>query len=133
MLTIESSIRTDPKILATCINRPLGGTQGTPAYLARIAPRVAARSERTGVPTSHKNVLITPGERAGLFAAILCATDEDGVVHLDPYCATYPTSIRAASCVPMPIKTGPKMIFNPVPLILPPVPRGACIPDEFAQ
>ena len=117
-LTIgEHDIRTDPKILAEMHQSALGGhtgyasVPGTPELRRAVAARV---QERTGVPTSHKNVLITPGGQAGLFAAILCATDPgDGVVHLDPYYATYPTSIRAASCVPMPIKTGPENDFQP--------------------
>ena len=117
-LTIgEHDIRTDPTILAAMHQSALGGhtgyasVPGTPELRRAVAARV---QERTGVPTSHKNVLITPGGQAGLFAAILCATDPgDGVVHLDPYYATYPTSIRAASCVPMPIKTGPENDFQP--------------------
>ena len=117
-LTIgEHDIRTDPKILAAMHQSALGGhtgyasVPGTPELRRAVAARV---QDRTGVPTNHKNVLITPGGQAGLFAAILCATDPgDGVVHLDPYYATYPTSIRAASCVPMPIKTGPENDFQP--------------------
>ena len=117
-LTIgEHDIRTDPTILAAMHQAALGGhtgyasVPGTPELRRAVAARI---QERTGVPTSHKNVLITPGGQAGLFAAILCATDPgDGVVHLDPYYATYPTSIRAASCVPMPIKTGPENDFQP--------------------
>jgi len=117
-LTIgEHDIRTDPTILAAMHQSALGGhtgyasVPGTPELRRAVAARI---QERTGVPTSHKNVLITPGGQAGLFAAILCATDPgDGVVHLDPYYATYPTSIRAASCVPMPIKTGPENDFQP--------------------
>ena len=117
-LTIgEHDIRTDPTILAAMHQSALGGhtgyasVPGTPELRRAVAARIL---QRTGVPTSHKNVLITPGGQAGLFAAILCATDPgDGVVHLDPYYATYPTSIRAASCVPMPIKTGPENDFQP--------------------
>jgi len=129
-LTIgEHDIRTDPKILAAMHQSALGGhtgyasVPGTPELRRAVAARV---QERTGVPTSHKNVLITPGGQAGLFAAILCATDPgDGVVHLDPYYATYPTSIRAASCVPMPIKTGPENDFQPSAADLNTRPEGA--------
>ena len=117
-LTIgEHDIRTDPKILQAMHHAALGGhtgyasVPGTPELRSAIAARVQTR---TGVATSHKNVLITPGGQAGLFASILCATDPgDGVVHFDPYYATYPTTIRAASCVPMPIKTGPENDFQP--------------------
>ena len=129
-LTIgEHDIRTDPKILAAMHQSALGGhtgyasVPGTPELRRAVAARV---QERTGVPTSHKNVLITPGGQAGLFAAILCATDPgDGVVHLDPYYATYPTSIRAASCVPMPNKTGPENDFQPSAADLATRPEGA--------
>ena len=129
-LTIgEHDIRTDPTILAAMHQSALGGhtgyasVPGTPELRRAVAARV---QERTGVPTSHKNVLITPGGQAGLFAAILCATDPgDGVVHLDPYYATYPTSIRAASCVPMPIKTGPENDFQPSAADLTTCPKGA--------
>ena len=117
-LTIgEHDIRTDPKILQAMHHAALGGhtgyasVPGTPELRSAIAARVQTR---TGVATSHKNVLITPGGQAGLFASILCATDPgDGVVHFDPYYATYPTTIRAASCVPMPIKTGPENDLQP--------------------
>ena len=129
-LTIgEHDIRTDPKILAAMHQSAFGGhtgyasVPGTPDLRRAVAARV---QERTGVPTSHKNVLITPGGQAGLFAAILCATDPgDGVVHLDPYYATYPTSIRAASCVPMPNKTGPENDFQPSAADLATRPEGA--------
>ena len=129
-LTIgEHDIRTDPTILTAMHQSALGGhtgyasVPGTPELRRAVAARV---QERTGVPTSHKNVLITPGGQAGLFAAILCATDPgDGVVHLDPYYATYPTSIRAASCVPMPIKTGPENDFQPSAADLNTRPEGA--------
>ncbi|MGB0735999.1 MAG: pyridoxal phosphate-dependent aminotransferase, partial [Paracoccaceae bacterium] len=129
-LTIgEHDIRTDPKILAAMHQSALGGhtgyasVPGTPELRRAVAARV---QERTGVPTSHKNVLITPGGQAGLFAAILCATDPgDGVLHLDPYYATYPTSIRAASCLPMPIKTGPENDFQPSAADLATRPEGA--------
>ncbi len=130
-LTIgEHDIRTDPKILAAMHQSALGGhtgyasVPGTPELRRAVAARV---QDRTGVPTNHKNVLITPGGQAGLFAAILCATDPgDGVVHLDPYYATYPTSIRAASCVPMPIKTGPENDFQPSAADLASCRDGAC-------
>ena len=130
-LTIgEHDIRTDPKILAAMHQSALGGhtgyasVPGTPELRRAVAARV---QDRTGVPTNHKNVLITPGGQAGLFAAILCATDPgDGVVHLDPYYATYPTSIRAASCVPMPIKTGPENDFQPSAAELNTCRDGAC-------
>ena len=130
-LTIgEHDIRTDPKILAAMHQSALGGhtgyasVPGTPELRRAVAARV---QDRTGVPTNHKNVLITPGGQAGLFAAILCATDPgDGVVHLDPYYATYPTSIRAASCVPMPIKTGPENDFQPSAADLNSCRDGAC-------
>jgi arginine:pyruvate transaminase len=78
-LTIgEHDIRTDPKILQAMHHAALGGhtgyasVPGTPELRSAIAARVQTR---TGVATSHKNVLITPGGQAGLFASILCATD----------------------------------------------------------
>ena len=129
-LTIgEHDIRTDPKILqamhhaALCGHTGSASVPGTPELRSAIAARVQTR---TGVATSHKNVLITPGGQAGLFASILCATDlGDGVVHFDPYYATYPTTIRAASCVPMPIKTGPENDFQPSVADLNACPDGA--------
>ena len=129
-LTIgEHDIRTDPKILQAMHHAALGGhtgyasVPGTPELRRAVAARVQTR---TGVATSHKNVLITPGGQAGLFASILSATDPgDGVVHFDPYYATYPTTIRAASCVPMPIKTGPENDFQPSVADLTVCPDGA--------
>ena len=67
-LTIgEHDIRTDPKILAAMHQSAVGGhtgyasVPGTPDLRRTVAARV---QERTGVPTSHKNILITPAPQA---------------------------------------------------------------------
>jgi len=53
---------------------------------------VAARVQgRTGVATSWRNVIITPGGQAALFAAHMAVcNDGDRALFCDPYYATYP-------------------------------------------
>ena len=107
-LTIgEHDIRTDPAILEAMHAAAMGGhtgyalIPGTPALRDRIAARV---TERTGVPTTRDNVLVTPGGQAALFAAHMGVCDPgDSALFIDPHYATYPGTIRGAGAVPQPV------------------------------
>ncbi|MFP4571298.1 pyridoxal phosphate-dependent aminotransferase [Rhodosalinus sp.] len=83
--------------------------------LCALREAVAARvAQRTGVATAPENVLITPGGQAGLFAAHMAVCDPgDRALHLDPYYATYPGTIRAAGAVPVAVETRPDDGFQP--------------------
>jgi arginine:pyruvate transaminase len=67
---------------------------GTSGLRDAVARRV---TERTGVPTTRDNVLITPGGQAALFAAhVACCNPGDTALYIDPYYATYPGTLRSA-------------------------------------
>lgn len=117
-LTIgEHDIATDPRILAAMTASARGGHTGYAAVpgIPALRDAVAARlTERTGVPTSRDNVLITPGGQAGLFAAHHAACDEgDRALFIDPYYATYPGTIRSVGAVPVPVQAVPEDGFQP--------------------
>ncbi len=117
-LTIgEHDVRTDPTILSAMDASAVGGhtgyamVPGTQDLRETVARRV---EERTGVPTSVDNVLITPGGQAALFAAHSAACDPgDTALYLDPYYATYPGTIRGVAAVPKRIQTRPEDAFRP--------------------
>jgi arginine:pyruvate transaminase len=117
-LTIgEHDERTDPAILEAMHKAATGGhtgyaaVPGIAALRAAVAERVAAR---TGVPTTAANVLITPGGQAGLFTAHMAALQPgDTALYIDPYYATYPGVIRAASGLPHAIRTEAAQAFLP--------------------
>ena len=117
-LTIgEHDIRTHPDILAAMDRSATGGhtgyaeVPGTAQLRDVVAKRIA---ERTGVPTTADNILITPGGQAGLFAAhnAVCNQD-DTALYIDPYYATYPGTIRAVGAVARAIATTPETAFQP--------------------
>lgn len=117
-LTIgEHDTRTDPTILDAMHASAKGGHTGY-AMIPGIAPlrEIVARrvQERTGVPTTSNNVLITAGGQAALFAAHLATCDEGSrALFIDPYYATYPGTIRAVGAIPTPIKTRAEDGFIP--------------------
>ncbi|WP_102223372.1 pyridoxal phosphate-dependent aminotransferase [Acidimangrovimonas sediminis] len=99
-LTIgEHDIRTDPSILNAMHDSAMAGNTGyafgpgNRDLREEVAARVAAR---TGAETSWRNVVITPGGQAALFATHMALLDQgDRALHCDPYYATYPGTIRA--------------------------------------
>lgn len=117
-LTIgEHDIRTDPVILDAMHGAAKGGHTGyamVPGVNA-LRDKVAARLvERTGVPTTRDNVLITPGGQAALFACHAAVCDPgDVALYCDPYYATYPGTIRGVGAVPRAIVTRPEQAFQP--------------------
>jgi arginine:pyruvate transaminase len=117
-LTIgEHDIRTAPPVLEAMHKSAMGGhtgyavVPGTDALRARVAARV---TERTGVPTTPQNVLITPGGQSALFAAHMAVIDPgETALFIDPYYATYPGTLRAAGAVAHPIRARAENGFEP--------------------
>ncbi len=117
-LTIgEHDRKTDGAILAAMNQSATGGNTGyaivpgSRPLREAIAARVAAR---TGVATTYRNIIVTPGGQAGLFAAHIAVLDAgDRALYLDPYYATYPGTIRAAGGVDVAIETHPEDDFQP--------------------
>lgn len=117
-LTIgEHDIRTAAPILRDMHASALGGhtgyamVPGTTALRETIAARV---QERTGVPTTAANVMVTPGGQSALFTAHTCLCDPgDVALYLDPFYATYPGTIRGASAIPRAIQTRAEDAFQP--------------------
>jgi arginine:pyruvate transaminase len=117
-LTIgEHDIRTHADILAAMNLSARGGHTGYAEVpgIADLRSKVAKRiTDRTGVPTTAANILITPGGQSALFAShmAVCNPGDTGLF-IDPYYATYPGTIRAAGAVPQPIQTTPEALFQP--------------------
>ena len=117
-LTIgEHDIRTAAPILQEMHRAALAGHTGYAAVPGTNALRdtVAARvQERTGVPTTRANVVITPGGQAALFAAHIAACDPgDTALYIDPYYATYPGTLRGAGAVPRRVEAQADAAFQP--------------------
>ena len=119
-LTIgEHDIRTAPAILDAMFAAAKAGhtgyasVPGTALLRQTVARRIA---ERTGVPTSAANVVITPGGQPALFAAHAAVCDPgDRALFIDPYYATYPGTIRAVGAVPVTVTTRSRDGFQPDP------------------
>ena len=108
---------TDPMILeamfAAAKQGHVGYTEmpGLPALRDLVAKRVQSM---TGVPTKRENVLITAGGQFALFAANMATLNPgDKALYIDPYYATYPSTIRAASGIPVAIKAHAENGFQP--------------------
>lgn len=117
-LTIgEHDIRTAAPILQDMHRAALAGHTGYAAIPGTTALRdaVAARlQERTGVPTTRDNVLITPGGQSALFAAHMATCNPgDTALYIDPYYATYPGTIRGVSALPHAIAARAEDAFQP--------------------
>jgi len=129
-LTIgEHDIRTAAPILQEMHRAALAGhtgyaaVPGTNSLRETVARRV---TDRTGVPTTRDNVLITPGGQAALFAAHCAVCDPgDIAVFVDPYYATYPGTIRGVGAVPRPVVTRAEDGFQPTPEQLDKAAQGA--------
>ena len=117
-LTIgEHDIRTAAPILQDMHESAMGGhtgyamVPGTDSLRDTVARRT---QDRTGVPTTRDNVLITPGGQSALFAAHAAACDPgDVALYIDPYYATYPGTLRGVSAVPRAIVTRAEDAFQP--------------------
>lgn len=117
-LTIgEHDIRTAAPILQDMHRSAMSGhtgyaaVPGTSALRDEIARRV---TQRTGVPTTRDNVMITPGGQSALFSAHAAVCDPgDIALYLDPYYATYPGTLRGVSAIPKAIQTRAEDAFQP--------------------
>ncbi len=122
-LTIgEHDIGTHPDILQAMHKAAMGGhtgyamVPGTDALRDTVARRI---TDRTGVPTTRDNIMITPGGQAALFASHHAVCDEgDRALYIDPYYATYPGTIRSLGAIPVPIQTRPEDNFQPQPDVI---------------
>ncbi|MBV1868499.1 MAG: pyridoxal phosphate-dependent aminotransferase [Marinosulfonomonas sp.] len=117
-LTIgEHDIRTHPDILEAMRASAAAGRTGYMLVPGSQSLRetVAARvQERTGVPTTPDNVLITQGGQSALFATHAAVCDPgDTALYCAPYYATYPGTIRGVSAIPEVIQTRPENLFQP--------------------
>ena len=113
----EHDTRTDPSILAAMAASAAAGNTGYTLGPGKLDLReaVAERVQtRTGVATSWRNVIITPGGQAALFAALMAVcNDGDRALFCDPYYATYPGTIRAVGAVAVPVPTLARDAFQP--------------------
>jgi arginine:pyruvate transaminase len=117
-LTIgEHDVRTDPAILRAMHASAMAGNTGYAFGPGKreLRAAVAARAERmTGVPTTWRNVVITPGGQAALFAAHMVLLDAgDRGLYCDPGYATYPGTIRATGAQAVAVPTRSAAGFAP--------------------
>ena len=92
-------------------NTGYASVPGTKSLRQEVANRV---QNRTGVYTTAKNIIITPGGQAGLFAThIALANQGDAGLIIDPFYATYPTTLRSAGLNLRIVKTIPEDNFIP--------------------
>ena len=125
----EHDIRTDPSILAEMHNSALAGNTGYAMVPGTTSLRkaVAERYElRTGVPTNIDNVIITPGGQAGLFASHTATCDVgDRALFIEPYYATYPSTLRSQDLNAISVPTRAEYDFQPQIEDLEPLAKGA--------
>ena len=129
-LTIgEHDIRTDPSILKAMHASAMAGNTGYAmvpgmhALRKAIAERITTR---TGVPTGFENVMITTGGQAALFAAHTATCDPgDTALYVEPYYATYPSTLRAQNLNARSVPTRAKYGFEPQKEDLEPLMREA--------
>tara|TARA_R110002094_G_scaffold206637_2_gene177219 strand:+ start:1128 stop:2297 length:1170 start_codon:yes stop_codon:yes gene_type:complete len=117
-LTIgEHDIRTAAPILQDMHRAAMAGHTGYAAIpgIKALRDMVAKRvTDRTGVPTTRDNILITPGGQSALYASHFAVCDPgDTALYLDPYYATYPGTLRGVSAVPRAIQTRAEDAFQP--------------------
>lgn len=115
MLTVgDHDIKADASVIDAMSASARGGnlgyapTIGIPALRAVLAERLAAA---TGAPAAADNVLVTAGGQAALFFSMMAVLDPgDTCLLVDPYYATFPLTVRAASgrvaTVAAPAETG---------------------------
>jgi len=129
-LTIGEHDRgTDATILKAMYDNAAGGNTGYASVpgIAGLRAAIAARVQnRTGVPTTPENIIVTPGGQAALFASHMAVCDPgDRALYLNPYYATYPGTLRAAGCVDVPVQTRSANAFQPTRAELDPHAKGA--------
>ncbi len=113
----EHDIGTDPAILNAMYEAALNGHTGYASVpgIEELRSLIANRTlEKTGIETTLDNVMITPGGQSALFAAHMAALDDkDIAAYIDPFYATYPTTIRSVGARESRIVTSAKNYFQP--------------------
>ncbi len=84
---------------------------GLPAVRAEVAARIA---RRTGAPCAESNVILTPGDQAGLFCAVQCIVAAgDEIIVPEPVYATYAGVIGASGAKMVNVPLRPERGFHP--------------------
>ena len=113
----EHDIGTDPAILKSMNEAALNGHTGYALVpgIEELRSLVANKTEKkTGIRTTLENVIITPGGQSALFAAHMAVLDQgDTAAYIDPFYATYPTTIRSVGALEKRIVTTAKNYFQP--------------------
>ena len=113
----EHDIGTDPAILNAMYEAALNGHTGYASVpgIEELRSLIANRTlEKTGIETTSDNVIVTPGGQSALFAAHMAALDDkDIAAYIDPFYATYPTTIRSVGARESRIVTSAKNYFQP--------------------
>ena len=125
----QHDIGTDPRILKAMHRSAMAGNIGYPTVPGKFDLRkaVAARVQaRTGVTTNVENVIITSGGQAGLFSSHLATCDPgDKALFIEPYYATYPSTLRALNLNALAVPTKASESFEPKLEVIEPAARGA--------
>ena len=129
-LTIgEHDIPTDPSILKAMHASAIAGNTGYAMVpgIETLRKAVAKRvTHRTGVPTDIENVMITTGGQAALYAAHTATCDPgDTALYVEPYYATYPSTLRAQNLNAVSVPTHAEHGFEPLKINLEPLMLGA--------
>ena len=119
-LTIgEHDIGTDNVILDEMHRAAKSGKTGYAPVpgSTELRDAIAARvTQRTGVPTTRDQVLVTAGGQAALFASHSAALDPgDVAAYITPGYATYDGTIRALACTTIPLAARSRNNFQPTP------------------
>ncbi len=113
----EHDVGTDPAILKSMHKAAISGHTGYAPVpgIEKLRALIAHRTEeKTGIRTSLENVIVTPGGQSALFAAHMAVLDAgDTAAYIDPYYATYPTTIRSVGARESKIITKAENNFQP--------------------
>jgi arginine:pyruvate transaminase len=113
----EHDIGTDPAILKAMNKAALNGHTGYALVpgIEELRSLVANKTEKkTGIRTTLENVIITPGGQSALFAAHMAVLDQgETAAYIDPFYATYPTTIRSVGAIEKRIITSAENYFQP--------------------
>ena len=113
----EHDIGTDPAILKSMNKAALNGHTGYALVpgIEELRSLVANITEKkTGIRTTAENVIITPGGQSALFAAHMAVLDQgETAAYIDPFYATYPTTIRSVGAFEKRIVTSAGNCFQP--------------------
>ncbi len=113
----EHDVGTDPAILKSMHKAAISGHTGYAPVpgIEELRALIAHRTEKkTGIRTSLENVIVTPGGQSALYAAHMAVLDEgDTAAYIDPYYATYPTTIRSVGARERKIITRVENNFQP--------------------